>query len=45
MDCSITLRDIVFLLIILLLLFRERLNEKSLIELIKEWVRGGGEGK
>ena len=35
---DISLRDILFLIILIVVLLRERINERSLISLIKEWL-------
>ena len=38
MDCFITLRDIFFIILLIIVLLRERLNEKSLTRLLEKWL-------
>jgi len=38
MDLTITLRDIFFIILLIIVLLRERLNEKSLTRLLEKWL-------
>jgi len=38
LDLTITLRDIFFIILLIIVLLRERLNEKSLTRLLEKWL-------